>query len=59
MAKPTFVYLTYIRSTPEKLWTALTDAEFIKEYWFGVHCESQWTAGSSWKLVYADGRHGG
>src|SRR5215831_1803636 len=56
MAKSTFVYVTYIRTTPEKLWSALTDLEFVKQYWFGVHCESQWTAGSSWKLVYPDGR---
>jgi uncharacterized protein YndB with AHSA1/START domain len=56
MARSTFVYVTYIRTTPEKLWSALTDAEFMKQYWFGVQCESQWTAGSSWKLVYPDGR---
>jgi len=48
--------VTYIRTTPEKLWSALTDAEFMKRYWFGVRCESQWTAGSSWKLAYPDGR---
>ena len=56
MADSTFVYVTYIRTTPEKLWTALTDVELIKQYWFGVRCETQWTAGSSWKLVYPDGR---
>jgi uncharacterized protein YndB with AHSA1/START domain len=57
MARSIFVYVTYIRTTPEKLWSALTsDAEFMKQYWFGVHCESQWTAGSSWKMVYPDGR---
>jgi uncharacterized protein YndB with AHSA1/START domain len=56
MAKSTFVYVTYIRTTPEKLWSALTDVEFMKQYWFGVRCESQWTAGSSWKMVYPDGR---
>jgi uncharacterized protein YndB with AHSA1/START domain len=56
MAKSTFVYVTYIRTTPEKLWSALTDPEFHKQYWFGCHCESRWTPGSSWKLVYADGR---
>ena len=50
-----FVYVTYIRTTPQKLWAALTDAEFMKEYWFGMHCESQWTAGSPWQLVSADG----
>jgi uncharacterized protein YndB with AHSA1/START domain len=56
MAKSTFVYVTYIRTTPEKLWSALTDAEFTKQYWFGMRCESQWTAGSPWKLVSGDGQ---
>jgi uncharacterized protein YndB with AHSA1/START domain len=56
MAESTFAYETYIRTTPEKLWSALTNVEFMKQYWFCVHCESQWTAGSSWKLVYPDGR---
>lgn len=56
MARSTFVYVTYIRTTPEKLWSALTDEEFMKQYWFGMHCESQWTAGSSWKMVSDDGR---
>ena len=55
MARSTFVYVTYIRTTEEKLWSALTDAEFMKQYWFGMHCESRWTAGSSWKMVRADG----
>jgi uncharacterized protein YndB with AHSA1/START domain len=54
MARSTFVYVTYIRTTPEKLWSALTDAEYMKQYWFGVHCESEWTAGSSWKMVRPD-----
>jgi uncharacterized protein YndB with AHSA1/START domain len=57
MARSTFVYVTYIRTTPEKLWSALTkDVEFMKQYWFGVHCESRWTAGSSWKMVSSDGK---
>jgi uncharacterized protein YndB with AHSA1/START domain len=52
MAKSIFVYVTYIRTTPEKLWSALTeDSEFMKQYWFGVHCESQWTPGSAWKMI--------
>jgi uncharacterized protein YndB with AHSA1/START domain len=51
-----FVYVTYIRTTAERLWEALTSSEFMKQYWFGMHCESQWTAGSSWKLVSGDGR---
>jgi uncharacterized protein YndB with AHSA1/START domain len=28
----------------------------MKQYWFGMHCESRWTPGSSWKMVAADGR---
>ena len=56
MARSTFVYVTYIRTTPEKLWSALTDdAEFMKRYWFGTHCQSQWTAGSPWKMVSGEG----
>jgi uncharacterized protein YndB with AHSA1/START domain len=56
MARSTFVYVSYIRTTPEKLWSALTDAEFMKQYWFGVHGESQWRAGSSWKSVSPQGK---
>ena len=56
MAKSTFVYVIYIRTTPEKLWSALTDVKAMKLYWFGCHCESQWRAGSSWKMMYPDGR---
>ncbi len=57
MARSTFVYVTYIRTTPQKLWSTLTDdVEFMKQYWFGTHCESQWTAGASWKMVQKDGQ---
>jgi len=56
MARSTFVYVTYIRTTPEKLWSALTDVEFIRRYWFGMQCESQWTPGSSWRLMSGDGQ---
>ena len=56
MARSTFVYVTYIRTTPEKLWSALTDVEFMTQYWFGMRCESEWKVGSPWKLVSGDGR---
>ena len=56
MAGSTFVYVSYIRATPERLWSALTDAEFIERYWFGMRCESAWTAGSAWKMSSADGQ---
>ena len=56
MARSTFVYVTYIRTTQERLWTALTsDSEFMKQYWFGVHCESQWVPGSPWTMFNVDG----
>jgi uncharacterized protein YndB with AHSA1/START domain len=51
-----FVYVTFIRTTPERLWAALTDPEFQKQYWYGMHQESDWKPGSPWRLVYGDGR---
>jgi uncharacterized protein YndB with AHSA1/START domain len=56
MSKSTFVYVTFIRTTPERLWSALTTPEFIRQYWLGVNSESDWRPGSPWKLVYPDGR---
>ena len=52
----TFVYVTFIRTTQERLWSALTDPAFNRQYWFGMHQESDWKAGSSWKLVFEDGK---
>ena len=54
--KSTFVYVSFIRTTPEQLWSALTGPEFMKQYWFGMNCDSDWKPGSPWKLVFADGR---
>jgi uncharacterized protein YndB with AHSA1/START domain len=57
MARSTFVYVIYIRTTADRLWSALTeDSEFMKRYWFGVHCQSEWTAGSAWKMVSSSGQ---
>ena len=56
MSKSSFVYVTYIRTTPEKLWTALTDAEFNRKYWFGGYQDSDFKAGSPWKIVMPDGK---
>ncbi len=56
MVGSTFLYVTYIRTTPEKLWNALTNPEFTKKYWFGSHQECDWKKGAAWKLVFADGR---
>ena len=55
-AGTTFVYVTFIRTTPEQLWAALTGADFMKQYWFGMHHQTDWKAGSPWRLVFPDGR---
>jgi uncharacterized protein YndB with AHSA1/START domain len=55
MSKPEFVYVTYIETTPEKLWEALTDGDFTERYWFGVHLRSDWKAGSTFEMVRTDG----
>jgi DNA-binding transcriptional ArsR family regulator/uncharacterized protein YndB with AHSA1/START domain len=47
MDKPSFVYTTYIRTTPEQLWRALTEPEFTERYWFGLTFESDWQTGST------------
>ncbi|TKT71859.1 ATPase [Afipia massiliensis] len=46
MRKPEFVYTTYIKTTPDKLWHALTDTEFTLSYWFGCSLHSDWKVGS-------------
>jgi len=50
-----FVYVTFIRTTPEKLWEALTDPKFIRQYWFDMTIESGWKKGSPWKMLRPDG----
>jgi uncharacterized protein YndB with AHSA1/START domain len=51
MSKPEFVYVTYIETTPEKLWDALTSSEFTRQYWFDTELKSDWKVGSSLALV--------
>jgi uncharacterized protein YndB with AHSA1/START domain len=55
-AKSRFVYVTYIRTTAEKLWSALTTPEFVEKYWLGIRVEAEWKAGGSWKLSFPNGR---
>jgi uncharacterized protein YndB with AHSA1/START domain len=50
-----FVYVTYIRTTPAKLWQALTEQQFIRQYWFGFTIECAWKKGSPWKMLSSDG----
>jgi uncharacterized protein YndB with AHSA1/START domain len=58
MDKPIFKYVTYIRTTPEKVWEALTTPEFIRKYWSGFHIKSDWKVGSSVELIDAEGTLG-
>jgi uncharacterized protein YndB with AHSA1/START domain len=51
-----YVYVTYIRTTAEKLWEALTKPEFTRQYWFGVTQESEWKPGASWTMKFPDDR---
>ena len=55
MGKNTFVYVTYIRTTPEKLWQALTEPEFTRQFYFGMTIETDWKKDSAWKTVGSDG----
>ena len=49
MPKPEFVYVTYIRTTPERLWQALTDPEFTMQYW-NRRFFTDWKKGSTYGL---------
>ncbi|HEU4825009.1 MAG TPA: SRPBCC family protein [Dongiaceae bacterium] len=51
-----FVYVTYIKTTPERLWSALIDPEFTQQYWLGARPEAEWKVGGAWKIVYPNGR---
>ena len=54
MSQSKFVYVTYIRTSRERLWHALTTREVIEQYRFGMSVESDWKVGSPWRM-YADG----
>lgn len=55
MSKPAFVYVTYIASTPKKVWSALLDGEMTRQYWdhFNV---SDWKVGSRWEHQRCDSK---
>ena len=56
MADSRFVYVTFIRTTPKKLWQALLEPEFTRQYWVGTWQDCDWKPGSDWKLMIPDGR---
>jgi uncharacterized protein YndB with AHSA1/START domain len=55
MEKPTFVYTTFIRTTPEKLWEALTNGDFSEKYWFGSRIQFEPKAGGSMRILLPKG----
>jgi uncharacterized protein YndB with AHSA1/START domain len=56
MAESRFGYVTFIRTTPEKLWQALTEPEFTRRYFMETWQDCAWKPGSSWRLMIPDGR---
>ncbi len=54
-SKPAYVYEVFIRTTPERLWQALTDGELTRQYYFGCRVASDWRPGSPYRLVDAEG----
>ena len=56
MARSEFAYVTYIRTTPEKLWEALIKPEFTRQFWAETVQESDWKQGSTWRIMIPDGR---
>src|SRR3974390_2465693 len=53
MSKPEFIYVTYIETTPEQLWKALTDGDFTEAYWFAHRAASDWNVGSGYQFTLA------
>ncbi len=52
---PDYIYVTYIKTTPQKVWDAITLPEFSRQYW--VHTlVSDWKKDSDWKMQAADGK---
>ena len=45
------VFEIYIRTTPERLWEAITDSETRSKYQFGMRIKSDWTAGSRFEMT--------
>jgi len=55
-AESQFVYVTFIRTTPEKLWQALIEPQFTRQFWHNTVQECEWKPGASWRLKTPDGR---
>ena len=49
MQKATLVYNLFIRSTPKRVWAAITNPKFTRAYWGGMSNHSDWAKGSGWQ----------
>jgi uncharacterized protein YndB with AHSA1/START domain len=56
MTNDRFVYVTYVRTTPERLWEALTNPDLSRRYYFDSRQESSWQNGASWRMTTPDSR---
>ena len=56
MSKMGFVYVIYIATSPESVWSAVTNPDVMKQSWFGMHQKAEWKAGAPWQLIFPDGR---
>ena len=54
--KPKTVYVTYIAAPAEKVWQALTDPAFSKQYFFGLAVDVEPKQGGRFRLLWTDGR---
>lgn len=54
MSERRYVYTTYIRSTAEQVFRALTTPEFTMQYWGGAELTSDWRVGSPLEAVHPD-----
>jgi uncharacterized protein YndB with AHSA1/START domain len=54
--KPETVYVTYVAATPEKVWQALTDPAFTRQYFFGFAVDVEPKQGGAFSMRYPDGR---
>jgi uncharacterized protein YndB with AHSA1/START domain len=54
--RSSFAYVTIIRTTPPKLWEALTNPALVRQYWYGVNVGCAWKRGAPWRLSFPDGR---
>lgn len=57
MSTEKFVYVTYIATTPEKVWAALLEGELTRQYWRHDNV-SDWKVGSTWEHRRSDGEQG-